>query len=484
MLSSLASPPFRDVSRRSYTLKYKRKMVRGVDILLDSGSNIRSACIHMKLDRSLYYKWKKSLSLNKNVAGGSHDTNLVSVASDTFGGTQTEENQIVVCDIPIDSSVGDEPTIEVGEVVVPLNAVTFTGWDMPTPDVTPVMTEVIPASTRKFLSGSLRSLHPGKTSILASRTTPLLRWIFEHREQGLQVTTRMVRKFAEDLVPNFREKTIVAKNQAVRRFLHRVGLTHCVATHVAQKSHHETEAASIEFMEFMRRKVANMNPDHVINMDQTPIPFSYHSNRTWNEKGMRTIHMRASTTETKRATLAATVTMSGQLLIPLIIFKGVANGRIAKKELATFSPMAVYAVQKKAWMDESMMKYWIEKCLSPWKNTLPPNCVPLLILDSFRVHMMGPIVAEIQSLGIEVQYIPGGCTYLCQPIDVGVNRPIKHAMAEQWEDWTDAEGVQNGNSMSTPPRELIATWIVEAYWTLKTETCKKAWTKKGFEWIV
>lgn len=132
---------------------------------------------------------EKKFVFQKNVAGGSHDTNHVSVASDTLGGMQTEENQIVVCDMPIDSSVGDEPTIEVGEVVVPLNAVTFTGWDMPITDVTPAMTEVVPASTRKFLSGSLRSLHPGKTSILASKTTPLLRWIFEHREQGLQVTT-------------------------------------------------------------------------------------------------------------------------------------------------------------------------------------------------------------------------------------------------------------------------------------------------------
>ena len=283
------------------------------------------------------------------MAGGSHDSNHVSVASDILGGTLTEENQIVVCDMPIDNPVGDEP---MNDVVVPLNDVTVAVCNMPMTDVTPVMTEMqhltgILSSTRKFFSGNLRSLHPGKSSILASKTTPLLRWIFEHREQGVQVTTRMVRKVAEDIVPNFREKTIVAKNQVVRRFLHRVGLTHRVATHVAQKSHHETEAASIEFMEFMRRKVANMNPDHVINMDQTPIPFSYHNNRTWNKKGMQTFHMHASTTETKRATLAATVTMSGQLLVPLLIFKGAANGRIAKKELTTFAPMAVYAVQKK-----------------------------------------------------------------------------------------------------------------------------------------
>ncbi|KAL7487871.1 hypothetical protein ACHAW6_013450 [Cyclotella cf. meneghiniana] len=93
-----------------------------------------------------------------------------------------------------------------------------------------------------------------------------------------------------------------------------------------------------------------------------------------------------------------------------------------------------YAMQKKAWMDESMMMKWIDKSLKPWKNTLPPTVVPLLILDSFCVHMMGPIVQTIHRLGIEVQYIPGGCTYLCQPINVGVNRPLKKAVKNLWED--------------------------------------------------
>ncbi len=71
------------------------------------------------------------------------------------------------------------------------------------------------------------------------------------------------------------------------------------------------------------------------------------------------------------------------------------------------------------------MWLWLEKCLVPWKNTLPDDVTPLLILDSFRVDMMAPIVEKIQGLGIEVQHIPGGCTYLCQSIDVGVNRPLK-----------------------------------------------------------
>jgi len=174
----------------------------------------------------------------------------------------------------------------------------------------------------------------------------------------------------------------------------------------------ETEDAALDFMEFMRRKVENMNPDHVLNMDQTPIPFTFHAKRTWETKGVRTVHVRGSTSETKRATLAATVTMSGEHLPPFLIFQGAQNGNILTH--------GNLRCPKKAWMDESMMRLWIEKCLSPWKNTLPHDCVPLLVLDSFCVHMMGLTVKEIQALGIEVQYIPGGCTYLCQPIDVGV----------------------------------------------------------------
>jgi hypothetical protein len=200
--------------------------------------------------------------------------------------------------------------------------------------------------------------------------------------------------------------------------------------------------------------------------------------------GARTVHVLASTGETKRATLAATVTMSGELLPPLLIFKGSKNGRIDKNELPTFPQMGFYAVQKKAWMDESMMDVWIEKCLSPWKDTLPLDATPLLILDSFRVHMMGPVVEKIQRLGIEVQHIPGGCTYLCQPIDVGVNRPVKSALEDKWEDWIDAENLSDGNAMTTPSRELIATWVVEAYWMLHTEICKNAWKKKDFEWTL
>ena len=39
--------------------------------------------------------------------------------------------------------------------------------------------------------------------------------------------------------------------------------------------------------------------------------------------------------------------------------------------------------------------------------------------------MMGSVVQRIQELGVEVQHIPGGCTSLCQPVNVGFNKPFK-----------------------------------------------------------
>ncbi len=405
----------REFSRKSYTLRHKRLTVHGVENHVASGMSIKEACALERVERRVFYRWKKTLNLLKD--------------NDDAAGETRESEQV-----------------------------------------------------KKTYHGHLRSLHHGRVSMLAPKKMQLLRWIFEQREQGVQVTSRAVRKVAERMIPELREKTISAREQIVRRFMKSAGLTHRLGTHTAQQSPKVMEQAARDFMALMRQKVAHMNPDHVLNMDQTPIPFSYHNKRTWDEKGVKTVHTRSSTSDTKRATLAATISMSGEVLPPLLIFKGEKNGRIEKKELPNLPPMCLYAVQKKAWMDESMMLLWIEQCLSPWKATLPPHTVPLLILDSFRVHMMGPIVTKIQSLGIEVQHIPGGCTYLCQPIDIGVNKPIKKALAEHWEDWADTEGIGEGREMKTPSRELISSWVGEAYWTLKTKTCENAWKKKGYEW--
>ncbi len=54
--------------------------------------------------------------------------------------------------------------------------------------------------------------------------------------------------------------------------------------------------------------------------------------------GVKTIHIRTSTNDTKRATVAMTIAADGTVLPSTIVFKGKANGWIAQNEFATYNP--------------------------------------------------------------------------------------------------------------------------------------------------
>ena len=129
-----------------------------------------------------------------------------------------------------------------------------------------------------------------------------------------------------------------------------MGLRHHAVTHTAQKNYQQTEEESRHFIAMMKDKVANKDPSDVINMDQTPIPFSFHSTKTLKKKGTRTIHMHASTSDMKRVMLVAAVDASGRMPPPMLIFKGAPNGRISHK-FTTYPYSGHYACQKKSgWM--------------------------------------------------------------------------------------------------------------------------------------
>jgi hypothetical protein len=128
------------------------------------------------------------------------------------------------------------------------------------------------------------------------------------------------------MLPSFRDKTLEAKKKAVNQSTKKMGLLYCVATHRVQKNFHETEEELRHFIQFMKDKVLGKDPCDIINMDQSPIPYSFHSARTLEVKGTRTVHVHASTSDTKRVNLAVTVDASGKMLQPMLIFKGAPNG--------------------------------------------------------------------------------------------------------------------------------------------------------------
>ncbi len=124
------------------------------------------------------------------------------------------------------------------------------------------------------------------------------------------------------------------------------------------------------------------------------------------------------------------ITGDGTLLPSTLVFKGKPNGRIVTKEFSSedYPTTHFYKCQDAAWMDDVVMITWVNEVLVPYVATALDHVVPILILDMYQCHMMASVVQMIQELGVEVQHIPDGCTSLCQPVNVGFNKPFKDWM--------------------------------------------------------
>ena len=328
--------------------------------------------------------------------------------------------------------------------------------------------------------------HPGPPSQLAAIDEPLLRYVFELREQGQVVDTLKIVLRASYLAPDFREKSFTARCSAVRRWICAHSMTYRMGTHTSQRPPAEVAGEAADYIAYMRRIVAGSNRHRhfILNMDQTPVFFAMSAKRTLELIGKKTIHIRTTADDTKRATVAVTIAADGTVLPAMVVFKGTATGRIARHELGTYPTTNHYRCQDNAWMDEAVMLAWVDEVLAPYVATAPDHVVPLLVLDSYRCHMMGSVVQRIQELGVEVQHIPGGCTSLCQPVDIGFNKPFKDRLRRAWHNWMLAEAVIHGTTR-TPTRLDVARWVAGTMEAMRGEgvIVRNAWKKTGYEWF-
>ena len=120
--------------------------------------------------------------------------------------------------------------------------------------------------------------------------------------------------------------------------------------------------------------------DFILNMDQTPDPFMYKNARKMLEiVGRCTLQIRKCTCDTKRATFAMTVAASGKVLKPVIICKGVRDGRIVQqREFPNYENDMVYLYHCAAWMDEAAMLEWVDLVLQSYIELAPAGVMPIL----------------------------------------------------------------------------------------------------------
>ena len=134
-----------------------------------------------------------------------------------------------------------------------------------------------------------KSLGDGVTSFLSLYTDRLLSFIFEMRETGMAVSVNSIVVKVSQLSREFREKSITARHPAIRRFINVHGFMHRMGTHLSQRQPSEMEEIAADFVcvTWENLQMSCRDEAYIINMDQTPVPFSYDPKKPlkWFDKG-------------------------------------------------------------------------------------------------------------------------------------------------------------------------------------------------------
>ena len=181
-------------------------------------------------------------------------------------------------------------------------------------------------------------------------------------------------------------------------------------TRVAQNTRHDQDVID-DFVSYVNEQIACLGVpgSHIVNIDKIHIDFDMVSGKTIANRGSWTVNVKKSGLN-GRCTVLLGVTLSGEKLPPLIIFKGKPNGQICREWTGPSSPYlwsCVYAVQHNSWIDHSVFMMWIEKV---WKQFCIEKESTYLLMDECSVHRCGECVQQIQLYGTDVEFITGGYT--------------------------------------------------------------------------
>ena len=94
-------------------------------------------------------------------------------------------------------------------------------------------------------------------------------------------------------------------------------------------------------------------------------------------------------------------------------------------------------------------------------------------MDKYTCHYQGSVARAIEALGVEWDILPGGCTGLIQPVDVGINKPWKNRLRYRLEDYimeTDFDRIA-----PVTIRPLMAQWAVESWNKVHPDTVYNSW---------
>ena len=232
-----------------------------------------------------------------------------------------------------------------------------------------------------------------------------------------------------------------------------------------------------------------------VNSDQTQAVYAPGDKMTWAPTGSKQVAVHGN--EEKRAfTLLISVARNGTVLPMQAIYSGKTERSRPSYKSPHYSELidAGFLLEESGtttyWSNHQTMHSFIDRILAPYfeqekvKLGLPPSQKSLWTIDVWSVHRSKEFRNWMKGNhpNIILDYVPGGCTGVAQPCDVGIQRPLKLSMKRTYHEdiitevlkQIDAKSeVINIDSRLPTLRDQSTHWIWNAYKVISNKALVK-----------
>jgi len=239
-----------------------------------------------------------------------------------------------------------------------------------------------------------------------------------------------------------------ASDSFVWKFLHGVmGWSMGQATQAAQKlpKNWEDQCKKSFFCKAYSIREWDIPMELYVNSDQTQIVYAPGNRLTWTQTGSKQVAI-IGIDEKRAFTLLVSVAADGTVLPFQAIYFGKTSVSLPSKDAPCYDESMAAGFKLKPsctktyWSNQNTMHTFVDDILTPYFKSrklalsLPLSQKSLWQIDVWSVHRSKEFRSWMHENhpNIVVDYVPGGCTGVHQPCDVGIQWPLKLSMRKSY----------------------------------------------------
>jgi len=323
----------------------------------------------------------------------------------------------------------------------------------------------------------LKKVGSGRKTILSNETEKeLLEWIVDIRTEGLPLSGDLIKSRARYLTKGYElYDNYKFTDGWLYKFLNRHELILRKNSSKIVSMTKEDILIISNFIEMINSEIINGNYYSVINIDESGIYYDQSINYTYEKKGTKRVEIITTGREKQRVTAIFGIDYYNAIKIkPTIILKGKTNRSL--KGIPEYDDCNI-AFQTNAWCNGQIFNSFLSQ--------LPKDKKILIICDNFRGHYTDDVINFIKNEYPLINYVllPKNTTSLLQPLDVGINKPVKNYIKNKYISWLIDQYEKSGSILNLNKSNrnlLLIDWIRNSWKNINNENIIKSFNKCGY----